>query len=385
MSTARIIAFAPNDWDGVWMNRQQLLSRLAVSYPTLYSTGVRSTWDPGFWRWGAGGLLGRFVSRGHVTVDLAPALVLRVPRLALWDAWTMRIAAWRWRKRLQRLSPGPTIAYLFHTIYYPYVEALRPDYIVCHAYDLYWRSDGARAPFEPQHLKVLQAANLVVASSKVIADELATASGRRVHTLPNAVDYEAFARRCSSAEPADISNIPHPRVGYVGRISRKVDIDLIVALAERHPVWSLVLVGPVVDLSSDDQAVYERARSMKNIHFLGMKPREELPRYMQALDVGLLAYREHTLWVEGIYPLKLHEYLAAGLPIVGIDLQATREFSDVVRTASTLDEWSAAIAAAISDKSAEQRELRQATARACSWDRRVEVLKGLLDEMLARA
>lgn len=367
------------------MNRQQLLSRLGASFPTLYSTGVRSTWDSGFWHRGPGGLLGQFVPRGHVTVDLAPALVLRIPKLTLLDDWAMRAAAWRWLKQLRQLGSEPTIAYLFHSKFYRYIDALRPDYIVYHAYDLYWRSQGAQTALEPQHLKLLQEANLIVASSEVIADELAACSGRHVHVLPNGVDYEAFARPCRGPEPADISSIPHPRVGHVGRFNRKVDIDLILALAERRPEWSFVLVGPTVDLNQEELAVYERARRVHNIHFLGMKPREELPRYMQSLDVGLLAYRQHKLWVEGIYPLKLHEYLAAGLPIVGPDITATREFADVVRTASTVDEWEAAIAAAIGDKSPERRALRQATARVNSWDQRVGVLKGLLDDMLARA
>src|SRR5262245_20898398 len=382
MSRGRIIAFAPNGWDGVWMNRQQLLSRLADSFPTLYSTGIRSTWDADFWRWGAGGLLGRFVSRGNVSVDLAPGLVLRIPRIAALDNLAIRAGAWRWRRHLSQFGARPTIAYLFHSQFYPYVDALRPDYIVYHAYDLYWRSQGPQTPLSPHHIELLEKANLIVASSKVIADDLASSSGRHVHTLPNAVDYEVFAQPSDLPEPADISRIPRPRVGYVGRFNRKVDIDLITELAQCHSDWSFVLVGPIVDLTREELAAYERARGMRNVHFLWMKPREELPRYMHSLDVGLLAYRQGMLWVDGIYPLKLHEYLAAGLPIVSADLPATREFSEVLRTASTPIEWGCAIAEALGDTSPERRHLRQATARLNSWDTRVAALKELLNGML---
>ena len=39
--TLRIVALAPNAWEGPWMNRQQLLSRLGHHHAVLYSTGPR--------------------------------------------------------------------------------------------------------------------------------------------------------------------------------------------------------------------------------------------------------------------------------------------------------------------------------------------------------
>ena len=47
-----------------------------------------------------------------------------------------------------------------------------------------------------------------------------------------------------------------------------------------------------------------------------------------------MCYRlSDDLWVEGIYPLKLHEYLAAGRPIVSADVPSIRPFADVVAIA----------------------------------------------------
>lgn len=385
MNGCQILALAPNDWDGLWMNRQQLLSRLGESFPVLYSTGVRSTWDADFLSRGPGGLFGRFVSRGNVRVDRAAALILRIPRLSRLDDAVVRIAVRRWRRELGRYGSGPLVAYVFHPQYQEYLHRLRPDFVVFHAYDLYSRGPGWSADDEAAQRQLLNVADLIVATSRVIADELGAQARRHVHLVPNGVDYEAFSCPSADPEPADLAQIPHPRIGHVGRLNAKVDIQLIIELARRHPEWSFLLVGPIVDLTAEDQAAYEPCRRIPNIHLLGVKPRQDLPRYVRRLDVGMLAYRQGVLWTAGIYPLKLHEYLAGGLPVVSSDIPSVRDFPQVVRTAATLEEWSAAIAAACTDNRPERRRLRQDTARENSWDQRVRTLKGLIEGMLSRS
>ncbi|MCI0591185.1 MAG: hypothetical protein L0Y67_06235 [Gammaproteobacteria bacterium] len=40
-----------------------------------------------------------------------------------------------------------------------------------------------------------------------------------------------------------------------------------------------------------------------------------------------------------IYPLKLHEYLAAGRPVVSASIQTLLDFKHVVSLAGSVDEW----------------------------------------------
>ena len=122
---------------------------------------------------------------------------------------------------------------------------------------------------------------------------------------------------------------------------------------------------------------------MKNVHFLGFKSREALPAYMCAMDVNLLAYRVASdLWTEGIYPLKLHEYLATGRPVVGAALSTLKPFSDIVTIADTLDGWENGLAAALADEAPDRFEQRRETARANSWDTRVDLLERELAQRL---
>jgi glycosyltransferase involved in cell wall biosynthesis len=376
MQTLRIIALAPNDWDGMWMNRQQLLSRLGTRHQILYSTGARSTWDREFLARAEGGLFGSFALRDPVVIDHPPLLPFRIPGIGWLDRMAIRLIASRWRRQLDKFGNAPLVAYLFHPDYELFLDALRPDYLVYHAYDLLGRSYNAE--LEGRQARLLREADLIIASSKVIAEELNRRSGRQVHVVPNGVDFEAFARQVPGPEPSDLADLPHPRIAHVGRLNRKIDIELVMTLARRHPEWSFALIGPVVDVDDRERAIYEESKSIRNLHLLGAKSRSELPNYLHALDVGIMAYRTGVLWTEGIYPLKLHEYLASGLPIVSADIPAVRDFRDVVRVAVTVEEWSEAIAAAFADTLPDRRALRINTARANSWIQRADTVAELL-------
>jgi UDP-galactopyranose mutase len=42
--------------------------------------------------------------------------------------------------------------------------------------------------------------------------------------------------------------IAHPRLGYCGVIDERIDLSLLAALADAHPDWQVVAVGPVVKI-----------------------------------------------------------------------------------------------------------------------------------------
>ena len=52
-----------------------------------------------------------------------------------------------------------------------------------------------------------------------------------------------------------------------------------------------------------------------NVHFLGQKPYSELPAYCKAFDVALMPFKLNELTLNA-NPLKVREYLAAGLPVI---------------------------------------------------------------------
>jgi glycosyltransferase involved in cell wall biosynthesis len=365
----RIVGLAANPWDGQWMNRQQLLSRLAGRHAILYSNGPFRIWDRGKDEFRRASLFGSFEQRDGVLVDRRGRLPLRIPRFGWLDRTALQAAARRWRRQLSQLD-GPLVAYLFHPTFAPLLDALRPDRVVYHAYDLFRKTPNWTRAEEANESRLLAAADLVLASSRDIAADLHGRSGKQVEFLPNGVDYDLFAGAGRHPEPAEIAAIPRPRIGYIGRINVKLDVDLLLELSQRRPDWHFVIVGPS-DLQPADAAKMSTLRARANVHVFGFQPPEQVARFTAGLDVGLMCYRFENLWTQAGYPLKMHEYLACGIPVVSAALPAVQEFDEVVRIVHSASQWHAAIEAALQDRGAAAVARRREIARANSWDDRV--------------
>ena len=361
------------------MNRQQIFSRVAREHFVLYSNGA-----PGFRRSLVRGRSGgpAIVRRpGDVLVDESPVWLRRAPRLGSWDRMVMRQTATRWRRLAGPEHAGPLIAYVFHPKFWPYLEYLDADHVVYHAYDLFERNSGWSRKLDSFQRHLIERADLIVASSDAIAHALAGKYGRSVRVVGNGADYEAFvhAADAGAPEPPDLAEIPRPRIGYVGALSRKIDFELIAMLAQRKPRWQFVLMGEVRSLDANSRSSFAEAERQPNVHVLSSKPHEMVPQYTGSMDVNVMCYRlADDLWVEAIYPLKLHEYLAAGRPVVSADVPSVRPFAHVVAIAHDAEQWERAIETALSSGEPGSTASRRAIAAANSWTARVRDLESEL-------
>ena len=200
--------------------------------------------------------------------------------------------------------------------------------------------------------------------------------------VTNGVDFAAFST--PTDEPSDISDIPHPRIGYLGVIKNRLNVPLLTELAQQHPHWSFVYVGPESPMGSFEQD-YRALKGLPNTYFLGGKPATGLPAYAQSFDVSTMCYvmNEYT---RCIYPLKLHEYLATGKPVVGTPIRGLEDHSNVVRLASTCEEWSQAINASLSPEESTPKRIRERmeVAGRHDWDYLTGLVAGAICQRLNR-
>ena len=356
-----VIALVPEAWGPMWQPRHQVMTRLAQHFHVVWVQPAHE------WREAAK----RFLSNTPRVSEPIPnfrvytpeAWLPRMHRPRSLDRVLRRARLARARAELLRRGCAKVVLYVWRPEFEAVVNIVHHDLLCYHLDDEYSFSDKD-PPIEPREARLLASADQVFIHSPALLEKKGHLNP---HTLavPNGVDYALFATPV--AEPDDLANIPRPRIGYVGYIKRYLDWELLEALAERHPAWHFVFVGatsPHAELST----VLERLARRGNVHFLGAKPTATLAHYPQHFDVCLMPYVVNG-YTRYIYPLKLHEYLASGRPIVGARIQSLEKFDDVVAIATGLTQWSSAIEAGLSieAQSPERVAARQAVAKSYDW------------------
>jgi hypothetical protein len=116
-----------------------------------------------------------------------------------------------------------------------------------------------------------------------------------------------------------------------------------------------------------------RWKHLSNIHWLGRKPYESLPSYCKGFDVGLIPFAINEL-TRNVNPIKLREYLSAGLPVASTNLPEVALCKEWCDVANTKEEFLAQCEAALKVGSPEQRRKRAEAMRIEDWDNKVAQL-----------
>ncbi|WP_343729865.1 NAD(P)-binding protein [Duganella sp.] len=196
------------------------------------------------------------------------------------------------------------------------------------------------------------------------------------HCFASSVDAVHFHQALdrSNGHPLH-GDIPHPRLGYYGVIDERFDADLVAAMADAHPEWQLVLVGPIVKI--DPASLPQR----QNIHYLGQQSYQVLPQFLAGWDVCLLpfALNEATRYIS---PTKVLEYMAAELPSVSTAItDVERPYGDIVAIGHDHAEFIAHCEAALALTPQQRAELAQrmrAVVERTSWENTAEQMHALM-------
>jgi UDP-galactopyranose mutase len=200
----------------------------------------------------------------------------------------------------------------------------------------------------------------------------------RVHCFPSSVDLAHFGRaRGAAVEPPDQAGLPRPRLGFFGVIDERLDRELVGALAEAHPEWQIIMVGPITKI---DPATLPRH---PNLHYLGQRPYEALPGYLQGWDACLLPFSRNQA-TRYISPTKTLEYMAAEKPIISTPIHdVAQPYGEIVYLGETAEQFIAACGAALAESAEEHARrvaaMRQVLART-SWDNTVAAMEELIQD-----
>jgi glycosyltransferase involved in cell wall biosynthesis len=235
-------------------------------------------------------------------------------------------------------------------------------------------SDAGTVSMQQMEQTLFQRADLVVVSSDRLLKSKARFNPRTV-LVRHGVDFEHFRKTLApeTVVAKEIADLPRPVIGYFGLMSADwVDVELMVKVAEHFSASSLVLLGKVaMDMTGLDR--------LANVHFLGRKPFEDLPAYAKGFDVAILPFPVNAVTLSA-NPLKVREYLAAGLPVVSTRIPEVEVLGEAY-IVDTHQEFIHAIETALKDPG--PNAARSESMRGQSWEARVQELRSHF-ETLAR-
>lgn len=368
-----IICFA-QDWTGDPLSKTHIMRILARENRVLWvnSIGLRA---PSVSKADFSRSIEKLTRAAEPLKEIEPNLFVMSPLsipaygVAAVQAFNSRSLRWQIRRALRRLKFKNLINYVFLPSAAPLAGTLDEDYILYHCVDEYSAfSDIPTEPIARMERELLKKADLVIVSAEALYTTKIE-HNPNTHLIRHGVDYKNFAKALDDATeiPDEIKNLPRPIVGLYGLIADWIDIELLEKVAKHFADGSLVIIGKITTDISD-------LEKLPNVHILGRKPYERLPAFCKGFDVSLNPFVINELTLAA-NPLKVREYLAAGLEVVSTDIPEVAVLENC-RIGKTHEEFIEQIENVLREP--KDRRAVSDSIKAESWDARVDQLRAVI-------
>jgi glycosyltransferase involved in cell wall biosynthesis len=251
---------------------------------------------------------------------------------------------------------------------------LGEEKLIYYCVDEYTAFTGASRGLKEIEDELFRKANLVIVSAEKLF-ESKQHFNKNTFIIRHGTDWDHFRTALDDATqiPDEIANLPKPVIGFHGLLADWIDFELIKKTAEHFSCGSVVLIGKI---AVDAEQKIKILDGLSNIHFLGRKPYAELPAYCKGFDVALNPFSINELTLAA-NPLKVREYLAAGLITVSTDIPEVRILADCLVGADH-DHYIAQIEKALREPKTRS-EISDAI-RHESWESKVDELREIIKE-----
>lgn len=374
----RDIVCFPQDWTGDPLSKTHIMRILSRDNRILWvnSIGLRA---PSVSKADIGRSFEKLSKVMKPTVEVEPNLFVMNPLAipAYGNSLIKRLNGlslrWQIKRTMKKLGFKRPVNYTFLPSAALLAKRLGEDYLIYHCVDEYAAfSDIEAGPILALERELMQKSDLVVVSAEKLLDDK-KCENPNTHLIRHGTDWGHF-RTALDPElkvPAEVADLPKPIIGFHGLLADWVDFDLIREVAEHFSHGSVVLVGKVAADAEKHASVLD---GLANVHFLGRKPYGELPAYCKAFDVALNPFVVNELTLAA-NPLKVREYLAAGLPVVSTDIPECRVLSDCLIGTDSAD-FIAKIDSALANP--KPREMVSNAIAHESWDAKVDEIRALI-------
>jgi UDP-galactopyranose mutase len=365
-----LLVFSHLRWDFVFQRPQHLMTRLAQHYRVFFFEEPVQSEGP-----------------AHLEIiECAPNLRICRPHTPLpasgFDDAQLPTLQNLLEKLIEQHEIARPVAWLYTPMALPFLQRFDPAAVVYDCMDELSAFLNAPRELIRREQALLKIADVVFTGGPSLYRAKQALHGN-VHCFPSSVEANHFGQaRDPGIDHVEQRGLPHPRLGFFGVIDERFDPVSISLLADAHPDWHIILVGPVVKI--DPARLPQRA----NIHYMGQRTYADLPRFLAGWDVALLpfAINEATRYIS---PTKVLEYMAAEKPIVSTPIvDVVDPYGHIVHIGRHAQGFVVACEYALRE-SAVAREKRAAMMRnvvkATSWDVTARKMRGLIEDVARRS
>lgn len=387
MKNHNIIIFSSIDWTTHWQIHHQLTSSLIESDNKVLfieNIGVRS---PSFKD------LNRVKSRIKSRINsthgfsveetmltiLSPIFIpLPYNKLAIYlNSLLISRSIKSWAKRANfnnfiviSFLPTPTI----HEI----IKIISPSLTIYYCADDMARTLKNPASLNFSEKKFFESSDYIFTTSHKKFKEAKILSNN-VAYIPAGVLIENFVYNANTNKVPEVyKSLSTPIIGYIGAISDVLDKKLIIAIANFFTKATILLVGPVYTNVSE-------FKGFGNIVLNGEVPHSEISKYIQNFNVALIPYLVND-FTNSVYPCKLNEYLAMGIPVVTSSLEEVvifeKKYRKSVSIAKDKSEFIQSISNILADNNSQSNAeslKRIDIAKKNTWDARFQDIDRLIN------
>ncbi len=213
----------------------------------------------------------------------------------------------------------------------------------------------------------------VITTSDYLNDEKKQYNSHAV-VVKNGVDFDMFVKHAKQSVTQNTKKI----IGYTGSLDYRFDIELMEYAIQQLPEYSFEFTGGILN-----QKVVDSLSKYKNVIFHSAVHASEVPELVAKFDVGIIPYLLSEI-NKNIYPLKINEYLAIGVPVVMTEFAVLKDFENIASVAKSKEAFVAQLKNQIETDSSQKIKERIAFAKSNSWHSRAEQFGDYINQFFLR-